>query len=277
MWRPGKEHVLLLVLPALFLALMFALPLATVIGRAFFEPQFGVDNFVTIFNSGAHFRVLLFTFTLAAEVTLICLLISYPVAYVISRAGDRMTYLALAFVLIPFWTSVVIRTYAWVAMFQRHGPVNNTLVKFGFVEEPVRFIYNDVGVLIGMVQILLPFMILPLLNTMRQVDPMLLRAAEVTGANPARVFLHVYLPLTMPGVTAGVLLVFISSIGFYVTPSVLGGPQQMMIGVLIEQYVSRTLNWPLASALATILLFVTTLLYLVYERITRRAGSVGLG
>jgi ABC-type spermidine/putrescine transport system permease subunit I len=162
-------------------------------------------------------------------------------------------------------------------MFQRYGPVNNTLLELGIVDEPVAFIYNDVGVLIGMVQILLPFMILPLLNTMRGVDPMLLRAAEVVGASPARVLWHVYLPLTMPGITAGCLLVFISATGFYVTPAVLGGPKQMMIGVLIEQYVNQTLNWPVASALATILLVVTALLYLLYERVTRQIGGNSLG
>ena len=124
-----------------------------------------------------------------------------------------------------------------------------------------------------MVQILLPFMILPLLNAMRRMDMTLIRAAEILGANPLRVFLHVYLPLSMPGVTAGVLLVFISAVGFYVTPAVLGGPRQMMVAVLIEQYVTRTLNWPLASALATILLVITTILYLAYERATRRLGG----
>jgi ABC-type spermidine/putrescine transport system permease subunit I len=123
-------------------------------------------------------------------------------------------------------------------------------------------------------------MILPLLNAMRRMDMTLIRAAEILGANPLRVFFHVYLPLSMPGVTAGVLLVFISAVGFYVTPAVLGGPRQMMIAVLIEQYVTRTLNWPLASALATILLVITTVLYLVYERATRRLGgalSMGQG
>lgn len=275
--RPGIGYLLLVIPPALFLLALFVLPMAVVIGRALFEPHFGFQNFATVLSSRSHFRVLLFTFRLATEVTLLCLIIGYPVAFVISRANDRMMHLALAFVLIPFWTSVVIRTYAWVAIFQRFGPVNNTLLELGVVDEPVAFIYNDIGVLIGMVQILLPFMILPLLNTMRGVDPMLLRAAEVVGASPARVLWHVYLPLTMPGITAGCLLVFISATGFYVTPAVLGGPKQMMIGVLIEQYVNQTLNWPVASALATILLVVTTLLYLAYERVTRQVGGNSLG
>jgi ABC-type spermidine/putrescine transport system permease subunit I len=272
-WTPGRGYLYLLIPSGLFLSLLFVWPLLTVVYQALFEPKFGLGNFVTILASTTHIRVLLFTFELAGEVTLICLLVAYPVAYVISRAKDSMLHLALALVLIPFWTSVVIRTYAWAALFQRYGLVNDLLVQFGIVDEPVKFIYNNTGVLIGMVQILLPFMILPLLNAMRRMDSTLIRAAEILGANPLRVFFHVYLPLSMPGVTAGVLLVFISAVGFYVTPAILGGPHQMMIAVLIEQYVTRTLNWPLASALATILLVITTILYLGYERVTRRLGG----
>jgi putative spermidine/putrescine transport system permease protein/mannopine transport system permease protein len=272
-WTPGRGHLYLLIPPGVFIALLFVWPLATVVYQALFDPSFGLGNFATILGSTTHIRVLLFTFELAGEVTLICLLVAYPVAYLVSRARDSMLHIALALILIPFWTSVVIRTYAWAALFQRYGLVNDLLLELGIVDEPVKFIYNDVGVLIGMVQILLPFMILPLLNTMRRMDATLIRAAEILGANPLRVFLHVYLPLSMPGVTAGVLLVFISAVGFYVTPAVLGGPRQMMVAVLIEQYVTRTLNWPLASALATILLAITTVLYLVYERVTRRVGG----
>jgi ABC-type spermidine/putrescine transport system permease subunit I len=272
-WTPGRGYLYLLIPPGIFFCLLFIGPLATVVYLGLFQPSFGVGNFTTILASTTHLRVLFFTFQLAAEVTFICLLIGYPVAYVMSRAGNNMLHVAIAIVLIPFWTSVVIRTYAWAALFQRHGLVNDLLLQAGIVEEPVKFIYNNTGVLIGMVQILLPFMILPLLNAMRRMDMTLIRAAEILGANPFRVLFHVYLPLSMPGVTAGVLLVFISAVGFYVTPAVLGGPRQMMIAVLIEQYVTRTLNWPLASALATILLVATTVLYLVYERATRRIGS----
>jgi ABC-type spermidine/putrescine transport system permease subunit I len=272
-WTPGRGYLYLLGPPGIFLFLFFVWPLATVVYQGLFEPSFGFGNYATILASATHLRVLLYTFQLAGEVTLICLVVAYPVAYTMSRAGGNMLHVALAIVLIPFWTSVVIRTYAWSALFQRHGLVNDLLIQAGIVDEPVKFIYNNTGVLIGMVQILLPFMILPLLNAMRRMDVTLLRAAEVLGANPLRIFLHVYLPLSMPGVTAGVLLVFISAVGFYVTPAVLGGPRQMMIAVLIEQYVTRTLNWPLASALATILLVATTVLYLIYEKVTRRLGG----
>ena len=136
--------------------------------------------------------------------------------------------------------------------------------------------YNNLGVHIGMVQVLLPFMILPLLSAMRSIDQTKLRAAEILGANPIRVFLHVYLPLSMPGVSAGVLLVFITAAGFYVTPALLGGDRNAMVAVLIEQHVTRTLNWPLASALATILLLISVALYLIYERVSRRAGGLGV-
>ena len=170
----------------------------------------------------------------------------------------------------------MIRTYAWITLFQRRGVINDLLLQFGVIDAPIRFMYNNLGVHIGMVQVLLPFMILPLLASMRSIDQTKLRAAEVLGANPFRVFLHIYLPLSMPGVSAGVLLVFITAAGFYVTPALLGGDRNAMVAVLIEQHVTRTLNWPLASALASLLLAITVCLYLVYQRVVRRSGGLGV-
>jgi putative spermidine/putrescine transport system permease protein/mannopine transport system permease protein len=161
-------------------------------------------------------------------------------------------------------------------LFQRRGIVNNFLVSTGLIEQPLRLMHNSIGVHIGMVHILLPFMVLPLLSSMRSIDPTIMRAASVLGANPLRQFVHVYLPLTMPGVSAGILLVFISALGFFITPALLGGPQNMTIAVLIEQQTSRLLDWPMASALASLLLVATALLYLLYDRITRHLGAAGI-
>ena len=274
-WTPTRGYLVILIPPCLFLALFFLWPLFTVVGRGLLEPELGFGNFARILNSAAHRNVLLYTFEVSASVTLLCLLISYPLAWVISNARGRWLHYSIALVLIPFWTSVVIRTYAWIALFQRRGVINDLLLEFGIVDSPVRFMYNNLGVHIGMVQVLLPFMILPLLSAMRTIDQTKLRAAEILGANPIRVFLHVYLPLSMPGVSAGVLLVFITAAGFYVTPALLGGDRNAMVAVLIEQHVTRTLNWPLASALATILLLISVALYLIYERVSRRAGGLG--
>jgi ABC-type spermidine/putrescine transport system permease subunit I len=265
----------MLALPVLFLSALFILPLLTVVYRAVSEPP-GLGSFVAVLSQQASVRVLFNTFEVASTVTVACLLIGYPVAFVLSRTRGVVLNLAIALVLIPFWTSVVVRTFAWIILFQRFGIINNTLTSMGLIKEPVTFIYNTIGVHIGMIHVLLPFAILPLLNTMQSMDQTLLRAGEVLGANPFRIFLHIYLPLSMPGVMAAVLLVFISALGFYVTPAMLGGPPNMMISVLIEQYVSRTLNWPAASALASILLFLTLALYLIFEKVSRRVGGLGV-
>jgi putative spermidine/putrescine transport system permease protein len=193
-----------------------------------------------------------------------------------SKLSGGWLTLALAFVLIPFWTSVVVRTFAWIILFQRFGPVNNTLMELGLINAPLKLIYNGLGVHIGMIQVLLPLMVLPLLNVMKSIDRAYTQAAEVLGANPLQSFWHVYLPLSMPGVTAGVLLVCITAVGFYVTPALLGGTSDMMASILIEQYITRTLNWPLASALATILLVITVIFYCLYEALSRRVGGLGV-
>ena len=273
-WNPARGYAAMLALPVLFLSILFILPLLTVVYRAVSQPP-GFDSFVAVLSQRASLKVLLYTFQVAGTVTIACLLIGYPVAFVLSRTKGTVRNLAIAMVLIPFWTSVVVRTFAWIVLFQRFGIINNTLVSTGLVKEPVTFLYNSFGVHIGMVHVLLPFAILPLLSTMQNMDKTLLKAAEVLGANPLRTFVHVFLPLSMPGVMAAVLLVFISALGFYVTPALLGGPPNMMISVLIEQYVNRTLNWPAASALASILLVLTVFLYLVFERASRRFGGLG--
>ena len=275
-WTPSRGYLAILIPPCLFLVLFFVLPLATVAARGFLEPELGISNYLKILNSRAHVNVLLYTFQVSATVTILCLLISYPLAFVISRLKGTLLHLSFALILIPFWTSVVIRTYAWIALFQRRGVINDMLIQFGILDQPFRFMYNNLGVHIGMVQVLLPFMILPLLSSMKSLDHTKLHAAEILGANPFRVFWHVYLPLTMPGVSAGVLLVFITAAGFYVTPALLGGARNAMVAVLIEQHVTRTLNWPLASALATLLLVISVALYIVYERVSRRAGGMGV-
>ena len=274
-WTPASGYRAILIFPCLFLVLFFVWPLLTVVARGFFEPDLGLQNYSKILSSQAHINVLLYTFKVSATVTICCLLISYPMAFLISKARGSVLNLAFALILIPFWTSVVIRTYAWIVLFQRRGVINDLLIEWGIIEQPFRFMYNNLGVHIGMVQVLLPFMILPLLSAMRSIDHTKLQAAEVLGANPFRVFWNVYLPLSMPGVTAGSLLVFITASGFYVTPALLGGSRNTMIAVLIEQHVMRTLNWPVASALATLLLAISIILYLIYERASRRAGGFG--
>jgi putative spermidine/putrescine transport system permease protein len=275
-WTQARGYALLLIAPAAVLAIFFIWPLVQVVIRSVVEPEVGFSNYARIFATTTYLRVIANTMTLAATVALVTLVLAYPVAWMVSALRGNTLYFCLALILIPFWTSVVIRTFAWMVLFQRRGILNSFLISTGLIEQPLRLMHNSIGVHIGMVHILLPFMVLPLLSSMRSIDPTIMRAASVLGANPLRQFVHVYLPLTMPGVSAGVLLVFISALGFFITPALLGGPQNMMIAVLIEQQTSRLLDWPMASALASLLLAATALLYLLYDRISRHLGAAGV-
>ncbi len=262
-----------LILPTLLLlGLFFLLPLGVVVVQSFTGQDGPLAAYASILTSPATLSSVLYTFQVAFMVTLAALLIAYPVAFVVSRARGHLLMLAAAFILIPFWTSTVIRTYAWMVILQRRGVLNGLLADAGLIEQPLRLMTNGIGMQVAMVHIMLPFMLLPLLGTMRGIDTTLLKAASVLGANPLRQFVSVYLPLSLPGVSAGCILVFISSLGFYITPSLIGGPN-MMIAVLIEQQVSRLLNWPLASALSTIVLVLTCALFAIYERMMRHAAG----
>lgn len=271
-WSPERGHALLLLPPLLLLIAFFVVPLADVALQSFMGPGPFYSQYERIFAQSSTLSVLLYTFQTTAAVTLCALVLSYPVAFVVSRAKGNILHLSLALILIPFWTSTVIRTYAWIVILQRRGVLNEVLLSSGWIERPLKLMSNGVGMQIAMIHIMLPFMIIPLLNTMRGIDGNLLRAAAVLGANPLRQFLSVYLPLSLPGISAGSILVFISSLGFYITPALLGG-QKTMVAVLIEQQASRLLDWPMASALATVLLVVTCLLFMLYERAMRYAGG----
>ncbi|BBK41805.1 polyamine ABC transporter substrate-binding protein [Allostella vacuolata] len=203
-------------------------------------------------------------------VTAFCLVLGYPVAYLIANAPARWANLLLVVVLIPFWTSVLVRTTAWVVLLQRDGLVNGLLRWSGIVEQPLALIYNRTGVLVAMVHVLLPLMILPLYSVMKGIGPSPMRAAMSLGARPLEAFARVYLPQTRAGIAAGALLVYISAIGYYVTPELVGGGGDQMISYFIAFYTNRTLNWGLAAALSLILLLATGLLYLAYARIEVR-------
>lgn len=269
-WNPNSVFHLILVAPVCFLLLFFIWPLANVLFRSFWNMGFTLDNYVSLLSRASYLRVFFYTFQIAASVTVICLVISYPVAVVIARLKGRLGGLLLMLVLIPFWTSAVIRNFAWMILLQRSGPINQLLGNWGLIDTPLPLINSSLGVQIGMVHVLTPFMILPLITAFRSIDGTYMQAASSLGANPLRSFWHVYMPLTMPGVAAGCALVFIMALGFYITPALLGGPQNTMIAVLIEQQVSITVNWGVASAAASVLLAVTAGLYFVYDTISLR-------
>ncbi|WP_181182087.1 MULTISPECIES: ABC transporter permease [unclassified Mesorhizobium] len=268
-WSLDRGYRLLSLPVLLFLGPAFLLPLLVVVVRSLVQPTWGFGNYEAIFFSPAHINVLINTFRTALTVSICTLFLGYPFAYLMSRANGLKLNLMIALIMIPFWTSVIIRTYAWISLLQRRGVINNTLLDLGWIGEPLRLLNNQLGVHIGMVQILLPMVIFPLLSTMRQMDMTKIRAASILGGNPIQVFYMVYLPLSLPGVFAGFLLVFITALGFYVTPALMGSARDAMVSMLIEQHVRKTLNWPLASALSTTLLFISVGLFLLYERLTR--------
>lgn len=261
-----------LVAPVLaYLAVLFAFPLARILWLSVADPHPTVGHYVRLFTTPLYFQVMLITFRIAAVVTVTCLLVGYPVAYLLWGTGPALRKLLLAVVLLPFWTSLLVRTYAWMVLLQREGLINQLLEALGVIAEPLRLVHNSIGVTVGMTHVLLPFMILPLYSVMNGIDPNLLKAAQSLGAGPLQSFARIFLPLSLPGVGAGCMLVFISAIGFFVTPALLGGPRDTMIAQLIAIQASQLLDWGFASALAVVLLGVTVGLFLFANR------ALGLG
>jgi len=206
------------------------------------------------------------TLWISGVVTFVCLLLGYPVAYFIARQPPGRAAVLLFLVLLPFWTSLLVRTVAWVVLLQREGILNNLFLSLGLVNEPVRMIFNRFAVYVAMVHVLLPFMVLPVYAVMKGISPSHLRAASSLGAAPFTAFRRVYVPQTLPGVGAGCLMVFIQALGYYITPALVGGADDQMISYFIAFYASKTVNWGMAAALSIMLLAATLALYAVYDR-----------
>jgi len=209
------------------------------------------------------------TLWLAALITFICVLLAYPVAYLLSVLPLRQSNLLMIMVLLPFWTSLLVRTTAWIAILQTEGVINDLLVYFGVIGDDgrIQMIYNQTGTIIALVHILLPFMILPLYSVMKTIQPTYMRAALSMGSKPFYAYRRVYLPQTIPGLAAGTLLVFILAIGYYITPALVGGQDGLLISNLIAYHIQKSLNWSLGAALGTMLLVVVLLLYWVYNKL----------
>ena len=220
-------------------------------------------------NRRLYIRILFRTFWLSFLVTFFCLLLSYPVAYLLATQPTRISNLLMIFVLLPFWTSLLVRTVAWMVLLQEQGLLMDIMVWMGVLEERFRLIFNRPGLLIAMTHVLLPFMILPIYSVMKGIDPHYMRAAKSLGAPPAVAFLTVYVPLSYPGVGAGVLLVYILAVGYYITPELVGGPADQMISHFIAFYTNEVINWGQGAALAVILLAAVLLLFAVYNRFYR--------
>jgi len=256
----------LLLLLALFAAPLLRLLALSVAGGSLVAYERALTNEL-------YLRVIFETFKIAAIVTLLTLALGYPVAYVMATSGRAWQLVGIAFVLLPFWTSILVRTYAWMVMLGRNGVVNRTLIGWGVIDSPLPLLNNLAGVLIGMVHVLLPYMILPVFNAVKNVDPNLVLAAVGLGAPRWRAFLRITLPLTMNGVAAGVTLVFTLSLGFFITPALLGGGRVVMVANLIEEQVRELLNWAFAGALSAILLALTLAAFWGISRIARTRSA----
>jgi putative spermidine/putrescine transport system permease protein len=264
-----------LMLPlVVYLLAFYGYPVVTMLIRSVAEPHWTFDNFRRIFDSTVYVQVLWITLRVSMVVTVASLVLGYPVAYVLARTDPTRSSLLMSLVLIPFWTSILVRTYAWMVLLGREGIINQFLMRTGAIDEPLKLLNTTFAVYVAMVHILLPFMVLPLYAAIRAIDEDYIRAAQGLGASQVGVFWQVTLPLSLPGIAAGCVLVFILALGFFITPALVGGPKDLMIAVLINQQVDL-FNWPFASALAALLLAAALLIYLVFARTLGLEQTVG--
>lgn len=255
-----------------FLVVFFLVPLLFMLAYSFMERgiyggvvyAFTVEHYVRFFD-GLYLGILGRTVLYAIVTTVICLLMGYPVAYVIARAG-RWKNLLVFLVVLPFWTSFLVRTFAIIFLLRDTGLVNGLLLKLGLIDQPLTLLYTPFAVLAGLVYGYLPFMILPIYTSLEKLDTSLTEAAEVLGARPPARFLQIVLPLSLPGVVAGALLVFIPALGSFLTPDLLGGAKQMMIGNLVQNQFTAARNWPFGSAASFVVMAVVLVAVLAYLR-----------
>jgi ABC-type spermidine/putrescine transport system permease subunit I len=278
--RRGSERgialngwALLAVPGLLFLALFFLLPILRMGARSVTDPS--PANYRVFFESTVYVKVLWTTLRTSLVVTVVSLFLGYPYAYVMHHAKPRARAALIALVLVPFWSSLLVRTYAWTVLLQDTGVVNSLLKRLDLIDQPLALMRNTLGVTVGMSHILLPFMVLPIFATMRRIDVDLIPAAEGLGARPFAAFRRVFLPLSLPGVFAGCLLVFVLALGFYITPALLGNPRNAMFSELVVNMVSERLQFGVGSALAMTLLAVTLVLLWVGSRFVPVSEALG--
>jgi len=269
--RSGAGAWGLAILPAAaFLAIFFLLPLGYMVWQSLTDPAgVGVGNYVRFFEGQVYLRALVTTIRIAALTTAACLLIGYPFALLMNLTRGRVAAILLLAILLPFWSSLLVKTYAWTTILRDTGVINSFLQGTLGFSEPIALIRTTTGVLIGMTHILLPYMVLPIYGAMRSVDPDLVLAASNLGAGRARIFRRIYLPLTLPGVWAGSILVFVLALGFYVTPELLGSPSDSMLSQVTVNLINVRLEWGFGSAVALILLLATLLVLVLAARVAR--------
>lgn len=266
--------------PALLLVLVIlVIPVGWLFYVSFIgaDGSFSLENYERMIDRKSYRRIFETTFQVSFMTTGLCILIGYPLAYFLSQLPPRLANLGLITVLLPFWTSLLVRTYAWLVLLQKQGLINNWAISLGLWDEPIKMVHNMTGTLIGMVHIMLPFLILPVYGSMKAIDRDLMKAASNLGAHPRRAFWDVFFPLTMPGLSAGALMVFILCLGFFVTPAVLGGGKVIMVSMKIVSNIELFVNWGAASALGVVLLVATVIILWIASRFLKLENLAGGG
>lgn len=271
-----RRLAILLVLPlVLLVGGLFLMPVLRILAISFTEPVAGMGNYVALFSEPVYLKIMATTLRVCAITTVITLLMGYTVAYVMANVTPSLRGWMIVFLLVPFWLSVLVRAFAWVLLLSREGLVNATLISLGVIDKPLALLRNETGVLIGMVHYMVPYAVLPMLTNMLGMDRSLMAASRALGAGPVRTFLYVYFPLSLPGVLASAVLVFIFCLGFFITPALLGGGKTMMVAQYIEFGISETMNWGISTAFATVLLVSVLLSLALMSRYVRLPSLFG--
>lgn len=253
----------------LVMAAGFNLPLLVMLGKSLFgDDGFTLSSYAALVDTPVYMKVLGNTLKIAVLSTVFCVLLGYPLTYWLRGLSPKWQMVGLAAIVIPFWISILVRTYAWIVIMGNAGIINRTLTGLGWIESPIPFLYNELGVVIGTINVLLPFLVLPLFASMAKIDNRLLSAAETLGASASTVFWRVFFPLSLPALAAGAILVFILTLGFYITPAILGGGRVPMIANMLDLLINQMPAWELASSISVVLLALTLILFAFYLRFT---------
>jgi len=251
----------------LFLTVIYLYPIGQVLWISFSDPEVGFQNYERLVTNRGILKMLGNTFRICLITTAISLVLGYLVAYAMAHVTERHRIWILMFVLVPFWVSVLARAFSWVVLLHDNGIINRALLDWGLITEPVHLVRNELGVLIGMTHYMIPYAVLPLYANLRGIDPRLVSAARGLGAGPFESFWRVYLPLSLPGIAGAGLLVFILTLGFFVTPSILGGGKTLMIAEYVSVQILQTVRWGVGSMLAMVLLVLVFLVFAVMSRV----------
>ena len=268
--RRSPQMLLLLAPVLLLIVVIFDYPLLKTAYWSILDEDTGrltTAHFAEFWQSQAYLRVIWRTLRVALTVTVVTVLMGYPLAYRATRLGPGWRMVVLGLVVMTFWVSILVRTYAWIVVLGSSGLVNRSLIGLGLTDKPVQFLYNEFGVIVGMVNVLLPFLVLPLYAAMMRIDPRLSQVAQTMGAKPLRIFWQVFFPLSVSALVTSAILVFILALGFYITPAILGGGKVPLVANMMDLLINRVANWNMAAVVSVVLLAMTLSLYALYQRL----------